>query len=223
MERIKQNQIAIQEEMAQVRAQLGQLMDIMQNVVNRQEENRQVNPGANANMNVVNPIIGNRVPIANQTHIEGMPTNPNTAHTYHVPIHGGSQAGTEDHNGDFFMPRNKSVYEPFGPPQTELERKLKMMDERVRAIEGPNTFGLEVIDMCLVLGIKIPAKFKVPAFDKYQGNTCPKTHIRYYCRKMAAYSGSEKLLIHFFKTISTEHPSNGTCSLNAHMCVLGES
>ncbi|XP_050891021.1 uncharacterized protein LOC127096503 [Lathyrus oleraceus] len=92
-----------------------------------------------------------------------------------------------------------TMYEPFGPPQTELERKLKMMDERVRAIKGPNTFGLEAADMCLVPGIKIPAKFKVPAFEKYQGNTCPKTHIRSYCRKMAAYSGDEKLLIHFFQ------------------------
>lgn len=40
MERIEQNQTAMQDEMAQVRAQLGQLMDIMQNVVHRQEENR---------------------------------------------------------------------------------------------------------------------------------------------------------------------------------------
>lgn len=121
------------------------------------------------------------------------------------------------------MPRNESVYEPFGPPQNELERKLKMMDERVRAIEGPNTFGLEAADMCLVPGFKIPAKFKVPAFKKYQGNTCPKTHVRSYCRKMAAYSGDEKLLIISFKTVLVEHPSNGTCSLNARMYVLGES
>ncbi|XP_050897288.1 uncharacterized protein LOC127104124 [Lathyrus oleraceus] len=199
MERIEQNQTAMQKEMDLVRAQLGQLMDIMQNVIHRQEENRQANPGANVNMNAANPIIGNGVPIANQTHVEGMPNNPNVANTYHVPIHGGSQAGTEDHDRDFFMHRNESVYEPFGPPQNELERKLKMMDERVRAIEGPNTFGLEAADMCLVLWIKIPDKFKVPTFEKYQGNTCPKTHVRSYCRKMAAYSGDEKLLIHLFQ------------------------
>lgn len=77
--------------------------------------------------------MGNGVPIVTQAHAEGMPTNLNVAHTYHVPIHGGSQAGTEDHDGDFFVPRNESVYEPFGPPQIVLERKLKMMDERVRA------------------------------------------------------------------------------------------
>ncbi|XP_050895690.1 uncharacterized protein LOC127102354 [Lathyrus oleraceus] len=171
----------------------------MQNVVHRQEEKRQANPGANVNVNATNPIMGNGFLIVTQAHAEGMPTNLNAAHTYHVPIHGGSRAGTEDHDGDFFMPRNESVCEPFGPPQTELERKLKMMYERVRAIESPNTFGLEAADMCLVLGVKIPVKFKVPTFEKYYGTTCPKTHIRSYCRKMAAYLGDEKLLIHFFQ------------------------
>lgn len=46
MERIEQNHTAMQVEMAQVRAQLGQLIDIMQNVLHRQEENIQANPGA---------------------------------------------------------------------------------------------------------------------------------------------------------------------------------
>lgn len=198
-------------------------MDIMQNVVHQQEENLQANPGANVNANVINPIMGNGVSFVTHAHAEGMPTNLNVAHTYHVPIHGGSQAGTEDHDGDFFMPRNESMYDPFGPPQTELERKLKMMDERVRAIEGPNTFAMEAADMCLVPRVKILAKFKVPTFEEYQGTTCPKTHIRSYCRKMPTYSGDEKLLIHFFKDSLRGASPNGTCSLNARMCVLGES
>ncbi|KAI5428533.1 hypothetical protein KIW84_033498 [Lathyrus oleraceus] len=62
----------------------------------------------------------------------------------------GSQAGTEDHDGDFFMPRNESVYEPFGPPQTELERKLKMMDERVDMIK---TMLLEVKEQLLLRNV----------------------------------------------------------------------
>lgn len=66
------------------------------------------------------------------------------------------------------------------------------MDERVWAIEGPNTFGLEAADMCLVPGVKIPVKFKVPTFEKYKGTTYPKTHIRSYCRNMEAYSSDEK-------------------------------
>ena len=40
-------------------------------------------------------------------------------------------------------------------------------------------------------------KFKVPDFDKYKGATCPKNHLKMYCRKMGAYAKDEKLLIHF--------------------------
>jgi len=42
-------------------------------------------------------------------------------------------------------------------------------------------------------------KFKVPDFDKYKGTTCPKNHLKTYCRKMGAYTKDEKLLIHFFQ------------------------
>lgn len=79
------------------------------------------------------------------------------SHTFHVPVHGGSQDGVDDHDGDIFVPRNELLYEPFGPSPIELERKFRMMDERVKAIEGSSTFGLDVVDMCLVPGVRIPA------------------------------------------------------------------
>ncbi|XP_050891993.1 uncharacterized protein LOC127097532 [Lathyrus oleraceus] len=199
MERIRHNQAAMHDEMTQVKAQLKQLMDIMKNVVHRQEENRQASPGIVTNMNATNPVMGNGAPIVTDANAEGVPTNLNVTHTFHVPVHGGSQVGTDDHDGDFFMPRNESVYEPFGPSSTELERRFQMMDERVRAIEDPSTFGLEAANMCLVLGVKIPYKFKVHTFEMYKGDTCPRTHIRSYYRKMEAYLDDENLLMHFFQ------------------------
>nr|KYP63458.1 hypothetical protein KK1_018034 [Cajanus cajan] len=53
--------------------------------------------------------------------------------------------------------------------------------------------------MCLVQDIQFPAKFKIPDFQKYTGASCPKGHLTMYCRKMAAYVGNEKLLIHCFQ------------------------
>jgi len=49
----------------------------------------------------------------------------------------------------------------------------------------------------------IPPKFKVSDFDKYKGTTCPKNHLKVYCRKMRAYAKDEKLLMHFFQEILT--------------------
>ena len=47
--------------------------------------------------------------------------------------------------------------------------------------------------------VVIPLKFKVPDFDKYEGTTCPKNHLKMYCQKMGAYSRDEKLFMHFFQ------------------------
>lgn len=110
-----------------------------------------------------------------------------------------------------------SVYDAFGPSPADLERIFRMMEDKLKAIEGPDTFGLDVADMCLVQGMKIPPKFNVPNFEKYQGTTCPKTHIRAFCRKMAAYSDEEKLLMHFSRTILVGLLWNSICSLSARI------
>ena len=54
-------------------------------------------------------------------------------------------------------------------------------------------------DLCLVPDMVILPKFKVPEFDKYKGTTCPKSHLKVYCRKMGACAKDEKLLMHFFQ------------------------
>jgi len=56
----------------------------------------------------------------------------------------------------------------------------------------------DMAEICLVPNFVIPPKFKVPDFNKYKGNTCPKNHLKMYSRKMRAYSKNDKLLMHFF-------------------------
>ena len=70
----------------------------------------------------------------------------------------------------------------------------------MRAIEGEGNYAFDdMAELCLVLDVVIPPKFKVPNFDKYKGTTCPKNHLKMYCRKMGAYAKDGKLLIHFFQ------------------------
>ena len=74
------------------------------------------------------------------------------------------------------------------------------MEERLRAIEGTDIYGnIDATELCLVLGWIIPTKFKVLEFDKYDGSSCPMSHLMMYCRKMAAHIGNDKLLIHCFQ------------------------
>ena len=68
------------------------------------------------------------------------------------------------------------------PPTVEGREKLDLIKERLRAIEGTGDYPFaDVMELCLVLDVIIPLKFKVPDFDKYKGTTYPRNHLKMYC------------------------------------------
>jgi len=82
----------------------------------------------------------------------------------------------------------------------EGREKLDLIEERLKAVKGFGYYPfVDMTDLCLVPDVVIPPKFKVPDFDRYKGTTCPKNHLKMYCRKMGAYSRDKRLLMHFFK------------------------
>ncbi|XP_028242342.1 uncharacterized protein LOC114420724 [Glycine soja] len=102
-------------------------------------------------------------------------------------------------------PRNHPTQPIFlsarGPPlAAEEKRKLDLIEKRLRVVEGFGDYPFtNMTDIFLVPDVVIPPKFKVPDFDRYKGMTCPKNHLKMYCRKMGAYSRDEKLLMHFLQ------------------------
>ncbi|RDX70172.1 hypothetical protein CR513_50611, partial [Mucuna pruriens] len=76
------------------------------------------------------------------------------------------------------------------------EEKWQSLEEWLCAVEGRDRYGLEVVDLCLVPNVGLPADFKTPEFDKYKGSSC---HLAMYYRKMAAYIYDDKVLIHCFQ------------------------
>ncbi|TYK06500.1 uncharacterized protein E5676_scaffold70G00280 [Cucumis melo var. makuwa] len=79
-------------------------------------------------------------------------------------------------------------------------RRLEFLKERLRVIEGADMYGsVDTTQLCLISDVVIPSKFKTPDFEKYNGTTCPKSHLVMYCRKMSAYAHNDKLLIHYFQ------------------------
>ena len=87
-----------------------------------------------------------------------------------------------------------------GPSIILEKERIGHMEERLHAIEGGGNYAFDdMAELCLVPDMVIPPKFKVPDFDKYKGTTCPKNHLKMYCRKMGVYAKDEKLLMHFFQ------------------------
>ena len=56
-----------------------------------------------------------------------------------------------------------------GPPSTTKEKgQLDLIKERLRAVEGSGDYPfVDMTDLCLVLDVVIPPKFKVLDFDRY--------------------------------------------------------
>lgn len=108
-------------------------------------------------------------------------------------MYGRYQGSEVYHNDDHFSVHNSKIIVPAG------DMRYQRLEECLKAVEGQGLLGMDMMDLGLVPGVRIPPKFKVPVFDKYTGATCPKTHVKAYYRKMSAYSDDEKLLMHFFQ------------------------
>jgi len=83
-----------------------------------------------------------------------------------------------------FHPQPQPLHFAVGkiPPVIVEKRKFDHIEERLRAIEGDGDYTFaNMVELCLVSDIVIPAKFKVSNFDKYKGtwqlkNLCKKEH-----------------------------------------------
>lgn len=77
--------------------------------------------------------------------------------------------------------------------------RLCAWEKKVKAIEGNNIFCSTTMNMRLVTNLVIPTKFKTPDFKKYKGQTCLRSHLVMYFRKMDAHTENDKLFIHCFQ------------------------
>lgn len=78
----------------------------------------------------------------------GGPVNQNDAHSINTSV-----LVVNDLNDAFFSPRDESVYDVVGPTGAEIERKLCVIKEKVKAMDGSNAYGLDAVEMCLVPGV----------------------------------------------------------------------
>ncbi|KAL4278398.1 hypothetical protein GQ457_03G011280 [Hibiscus cannabinus] len=82
----------------------------------------------------------------------------------------------------------------------EIEDRCKRLEEKLEALEVVDTFsGFEANELSLVPDLILPPKFKVPEFEKYDGTSCPRTHLTMFCRRMTGYGRDDNLLVHCFQ------------------------
>ncbi|XP_031398544.1 uncharacterized protein LOC116209128 [Punica granatum] len=100
--------------------------------------------------------------------------------------------------------------------ETEQERRLKRMEETIRALQGNETRPNASYDDCgLFLGMRLPLKVKIPEFKTYEGTTDPRHHLRHYRGKMLQYWDYEEFVIHSFQDSLTGSALDWFMSLKA--------
>ncbi|PKI38148.1 hypothetical protein CRG98_041461, partial [Punica granatum] len=108
--------------------------------------------------------------------------------TYHEP-------GTPTHAAQFASPTYF-----FPETDAEQERRLKRMEETIRALQsGDAHLDARYGDCSLFPGMRLPPKFKISEFKTYEGTTDPRHHLRHYREKMLQYSEYEEFVIHSFQ------------------------
>ncbi|CAL5210101.1 unnamed protein product [Lathyrus oleraceus] len=106
----------------------------------------------------------------------------------HIVRDGGSSYhdGVEYHSFAFSVPNSHGtslMVNTERPQDDEIAKRGRVLEKRLKAIEGQDTLELNALNMCLVPGLVIPPKFKVPEFEKYKGDSCPKHHLVMFLSK----------------------------------------
>nr|XP_016504188.1 PREDICTED: uncharacterized protein LOC107822190 [Nicotiana tabacum] len=81
----------------------------------------------------------------------------------------------------------------------EVIRKFKSLEQSFRNMHGLGSqVSVAYKDRCPFPDVQLPAGFKMPKFDLYEGHGDPVAHLRGFCSKMRGAGGKDELLIAYF-------------------------
>ncbi|XP_039161733.1 uncharacterized protein LOC120290118 [Eucalyptus grandis] len=81
-------------------------------------------------------------------------------------------------------------------PKADQDECVAKLEEKVRQLQESQSslpFDLSVYEK-----VKMPSKFKMPEFERYDGTSCPKSHLQMYHVRMAQHVKNEPLMIQSF-------------------------
>jgi len=85
---------------------------------------------------------------------------------------------------------------PDNVPKTEQDERFAKLEEKVKQLqESQSSLSF---DLLVYEKVKVPKKFKMPEFEKYDGTSCSKAHLQMYHVRKAQYVKNEPLMIQSF-------------------------
>ncbi|XP_070050449.1 uncharacterized protein [Nicotiana tomentosiformis] len=81
----------------------------------------------------------------------------------------------------------------------EMFRKVKSLEQSLKNMQGIGSqVSVAYKDLCLFPDVQLPAGFKMPKFDPYNGHGDPVAHLRGFCSNMRGVGGKDELLMAYF-------------------------
>ncbi|OMO50172.1 reverse transcriptase [Corchorus capsularis] len=86
--------------------------------------------------------------------------------------------------------------------EESTEKLWGRIEEKFKGIGGQQTYFKGVDKVALVTDLVLPAKFKVPEFEKFDGTKSPEDHVNTYVRQMQPYCSDDMLMHHFQRSLA---------------------
>ncbi|XP_060187222.1 uncharacterized protein LOC132616669 isoform X2 [Lycium barbarum] len=81
----------------------------------------------------------------------------------------------------------------------DMAGKLKSLEQAMKNLQGLGGYkSVSFRDLCMFPDVHLPLGFKVPKFDKYDGQGDPMAHLKRYCNQLRGAGGKQELLMVYF-------------------------
>lgn len=81
----------------------------------------------------------------------------------------------------------------------EMTKKMKSLKQSIRDMQGLGGHkDISFSDLCMFPHVHLPAGFKTPKFEKYDGHGDLIAHLKRYCNQLRGAEGKEELLMAYF-------------------------
>ncbi|CAL5211971.1 unnamed protein product [Lathyrus oleraceus] len=194
MDPLEQSHIALRGDVDSLKNQIDQLVEAMITLAKREDNIQHTAVVENVMLALVNG--------STQPQLVRTPVDNSVIQEHYIVRDSSYHDAVEYHNFAFSEPNSHGtslVVNTEQPQDDEIAKRCHVLEKRLKAIKRQDTVELNALGMCLVPDLVIPPKFKVPEFEKYKGDGCPKHHLVMFCRKMTFHAHDDKLMIHCFQ------------------------
>ena len=86
--------------------------------------------------------------------------------------------------------------------ERKIKKRINKMEEMIKRARKMEDL-MDYQSLSLFPDMRLPPKFKMPTFDRFDGTGCPNSHLKMYMGAMQPLGATEELLVQMFQNTLT--------------------